>query len=224
MFLEQMSWECPGLHGKGCRQDIFRQTFAQVLERYPKLIIPLFQRRYCWTEKQFDKWWNDVHHGKRDHFGHHSTGNVVVKPNKNQELIIIDGQQRLTTTLIMLISLRNRMKNSIEANKYLINGENYRLIPSYLDRKAFYSMIDSTETKIDTSSHQWKAYDHFDNKNKNLSEEGIEQMFQNALHKMSVMLVVIKNEVIWVKFTCGYRKNPFLETVLYSTIQVLECI
>ena len=83
MNLTQMGWECPGLHGPGTRQDIYRQTFAQVLEKYPKLIIPLFQRRYCWTESQFEKWWNDVHHGKRDHLGHHSTGNVVVKPNKN---------------------------------------------------------------------------------------------------------------------------------------------
>ena len=71
MSLEQMSYRCPGLHGPGTRQEIFRQTFAQLLERYPKLIIPLFQRRYCWTEKQFEKWWNDVHHGKRNHLDLH---------------------------------------------------------------------------------------------------------------------------------------------------------
>ena len=71
MSLEQMSYECPGLHGPGTRQDIFIQTFAQVLERYPKLIIPLFQRRYCWTENQFEKWWNDVHHGERNDLVEH---------------------------------------------------------------------------------------------------------------------------------------------------------
>jgi len=147
--LQQMSWECPGLHGPGTRQDISRQTFAQVLEKYPKLIIPLFQRRYCWKESQFEKWWNDVHHGKRDHLGHHSSGNVVVKPNdSNQELIIIDGQQRLTTTLILLITLRNRMRNPDEANRYIKNDrDEYRLIPSYLDRPAFYSMIDNNDAQ-----------------------------------------------------------------------------
>ena len=147
--LQQMSWECPGLHGPGTRQDISRQTFAQVLEKYPKLIIPLFQRRYCWKESQFEKWWNDVHHGKRDHLGHHSSGNVVVKPNdSNQELIIIDGQQRLTTTLILLITLRNRMRNPDVANRYIKNdSDEYRLIPSYLDRPAFYSMIDNNDAQ-----------------------------------------------------------------------------
>merc|ERR1712156_883577 len=185
MNLQQMSWECPGLHGPGTRQDIFRQTFAQVLEKYPKLIIPLFQRRYCWTDDQFEKWWNDVHHVKRDHLGHHNSGNVVVKPNQNKELIVIDGQQRLTTTLILLITLRNRMKSPKEANKYILNGDKYRLIPSYLDRPAFYSMIDKTENRNlddvrnttevvtagsrdnpenrkDCSSHQWRAYDYFE--------------------------------------------------------------
>jgi len=195
--LQQMSWECPGLHGPGTRQDISRQTFAQVLEKYPKLIIPLFQRRYCWKESQFEKWWNDVHHGKRDHLGHHSSGNVVVKPNdSNQELIIIDGQQRLTTTLILLITLRNRMRNPDVANRYIKNdSDEYRLIPSYLDRPAFYSMIDNNDAQQDTSSNQWKAYKYFEAKNKRLDDEGIEVMFSNALNKMGMMLVIIVNQV-----------------------------
>ena len=74
MFLEQLSYRCPGLHGPGSQQEIYRQTFAQVFEKYPKLIIPLFQRRYCWTESQFENWWDDVHHGKRELFVDHSTG------------------------------------------------------------------------------------------------------------------------------------------------------
>ena len=47
----------------------------------------------------------------------------------------------------------------------------------------------------DTESNQWKAYNYFDAKNKRLSDEEIEVMFFNAIHKMSVMLVVIINEV-----------------------------
>ena len=196
MNLEQMSYRCPGLHGPGTRQDISRQTFAQVLEKYPKLIIPLFQRRYCWTEIQFEKWWNDVHHGERDYFGQHCTGKVRVKPNENQELIIIDGQQRFTTTIILLATLRNRMKNHKEANKYLMNGDDYRLIPSYLDRPAFYSIIkNDSVNNHDIASYQWKAYHYFNRKNETLNDNDIEEMFINALHKMSVMLVVIVNEV-----------------------------
>ena len=39
------------------------------------------------------------------------------------------------------------MKSPKEANKYILNGDKYRLIPSYLDRPAFYSMIDKTENR-----------------------------------------------------------------------------
>ena len=44
------------------------------------------------------------------YFGHHNTGKIRVKPNpQKNELIIIDGQQRITTTLILLAALRDQM-------------------------------------------------------------------------------------------------------------------
>jgi len=205
MPLAQMSYRCPGLHGPGTNQDISRQTFAQVLEKYPKLIIPLFQRRYCWTEIQFENWWNDVHHGERDHLVGHNCGKMRVKPNQNGELIVIDGQQRLTTTMIFLAALQNCMSDKNKVSKYIMNGKNYRLIPSYLDRPAFYSILDNVENKNhlddnfenrkDDLSHQWKAYEYFERKNKQLNNEEIDILFHNALHKMSVIIVIIVNEV-----------------------------
>ena len=104
-----MSYECPGLHGPGTKQDIFRRTFGDFFNQFNKykLIIPLFQRRYCWNEGQFEKWWADIFRGTRDHLGLHNTGNVVIKPNESsKELIILDGQQRLTTTFIVLSALK----------------------------------------------------------------------------------------------------------------------
>ena len=89
------------------------------------------------------------------------------------------------------------MSNQNKANEYLMTGNDYRLIPSYLDRPAFYSIInnDAEENSPDSASHQWKAYHYFDRKNKTLNVEEIEMMFFNALHKMSIMLIVIVNEV-----------------------------
>ena len=51
------------------------------------------------------------------------------------------------------------------------------------------------ENYTDSASHQWKAYHYFDGKNKTLDVEEIEMMYFNTLHKMSVMLIVIVNEV-----------------------------
>ena len=55
--------------------------------------------------------------------------------------------------------------------------------------------IGRTDKKKDYSSHQWRAYEYFQRKNMQLNDEEIDIMFQNALHKMSVMLVIIVNEV-----------------------------
>ena len=58
-----------------------------------------------------------------------------------------------------------------------------------------FSTLGKTDKKKDYSSHQWKAYEYFQRKNMQLNDEEIDIMFQNALHKMSVMLVIIVNEV-----------------------------
>ena len=57
------------------------------------------------------------------------------------------------------------------------------------------STLGKTDNRKDYSSHQWRAYEHFQRKNMQLDDEEISIMFQNALHKMSVMLVIIENEV-----------------------------
>ena len=51
-----------------------------------RLIIPLFQRRYCWDEKTLSKWFEDVVRGKRDIHGTHNTGNVILKKTRFDRL------------------------------------------------------------------------------------------------------------------------------------------
>mgnify|MGYP001204924429 CR=1 FL=1 len=74
------------------------------------------------------------------------------------------------------------MKNHKEAKKYLMNGDDYRLIPSYLDRPAFYSIIkNDSVNNHDIGSYQWKAYHYFNRKNETLNDNDIEEMFINEL-------------------------------------------
>ena len=50
--LSHLSYECPGLHGPGTKQDIRRTTIRQILTGQDRIVIPLFQRKYCWTISQ----------------------------------------------------------------------------------------------------------------------------------------------------------------------------
>ena len=46
--------------------------------------------------------------GKRDHLGVHNTGNVVLKTSQHGDgYIVVDGQQRITTTMLLLAALRH---------------------------------------------------------------------------------------------------------------------
>ena len=66
-----------------------------------KYVIPLYQRAYAWTEIEIEQLIDDIieHDG-----GTYYIGSLVVY-KKSSEFEVIDGQQRLTTLLLLMISL-----------------------------------------------------------------------------------------------------------------------
>lgn len=83
--------------------------------------VPDYQRGYSWEEKQWNDLLEDLEVLKKDH--NHFTGTLVLRPNGNGEkaLIdiegkaytdfdIIDGQQRLTTIVILLKAIDEQMQ------------------------------------------------------------------------------------------------------------------
>src|SRR5262249_55976174 len=69
--------------------------------------IPRFQRPYSWDKGNIEDFWSDiVASGKPDHF----IGSMVFyTENTDQELFVVDGQQRLTTITIFLAALRDTL-------------------------------------------------------------------------------------------------------------------
>ena len=94
--------------------------------------IPPFQRAYAWGKNEIERYFSDVlriidselntkQHDKLEHF----FGTVVIKEEKAgfaNKSVVVDGQQRLTTTLIFLIALRDLETDT--ANQEYIN-QNY---------------------------------------------------------------------------------------------------
>ena len=77
-----------------------------------KLFIPEYQRGYSWEEAQLDDFWIDLvqiyEENTRDE---HFLGQVVIHKNKEDgKRYIIDGQQRISTTIILLDILRTKFK------------------------------------------------------------------------------------------------------------------
>lgn len=99
--------------------------------------IPPFQRAYAWGKPEIERYFSDViriikselnpkEHDKLEHF----FGTLVLKEEQQgfaHKSVVVDGQQRLTTTLLFLIALRDivtddTFKTRI-TNRYLTNDD-----------------------------------------------------------------------------------------------------
>jgi len=82
------------------------------LKKSPQFVIPIYQRTYSWTEKECRQLWDDiVRCGSNDKIAVHFVGSIVyIESGLSQvthqaPLLVIDGQQRLSTVTLMLAAL-----------------------------------------------------------------------------------------------------------------------
>lgn len=82
------------------------------LQKSPQFVIPIYQRTYSWTDKQCRQLWEDIiRAGSSDAVVVHFIGSIVyVEQGLSQvthqaPLLVIDGQQRLTSVALLLEAL-----------------------------------------------------------------------------------------------------------------------
>ena len=79
-------------------------------------VIPVYQRNYSWDTKNCEKLFSDLQESLRTN-KHHYFGNIVYYALSDNrafgytELALIDGQQRITSTMILLAAIRDSEKN-----------------------------------------------------------------------------------------------------------------
>ena len=96
-----------------------KQRFTNILGgNNRQFIIPVFQRDYSWTQEQCKQLWNDIlRAGAGKTNGGHFTGSIVyIAADRSgaafQRWLVIDGQQRVTTLTLLLIALRDHIRDS----------------------------------------------------------------------------------------------------------------
>ena len=84
----------------------------QFLHKSTQFVIPIYQRTYSWTEPECDQLWDDIiRAGDRDDVAAHFMGSIVYVERDSYSvtvqspLLVIDGQQRLTTITLILEAL-----------------------------------------------------------------------------------------------------------------------
>ncbi|GAA7401018.1 DUF262 and DUF1524 domain-containing protein [Helicobacter pylori] len=133
-----------------------------------QFVIPIYQRVYSWEKEQCKQLWDDIiKTGGNDQIEGHFIGSIVfvhdgIYTTNHNELLIIDGQQRLTTITLLFIALRNYLNDEDEflekfscqkiQNRYLINSDEkgdkkFRLILSESDKDTLLFLIDRNKRK-----------------------------------------------------------------------------
>jgi len=137
--------------------------------------IPPFQRAYAWGKPEIERYYNDIlrivgsemdekQNDKLEHF----FGTLVIKEESEgfaNRSVVVDGQQRLTTTLILLIALRDSEKEiknkDIINNRFLRNDDScfqdkIKLKQVTKDWDAFRALVNNTDMKpgIVTNAYQ----------------------------------------------------------------------
>jgi uncharacterized protein with ParB-like and HNH nuclease domain len=93
--------------------------FLDFVKKSPQFVIPIYQRKYSWTDKECRQLWNDVvRAGSSKAINVHFVGSVVyVESGLSQvtqfsPLLVIDGQQRLTTVTLLVAALAEALGES----------------------------------------------------------------------------------------------------------------
>src|SRR6267143_1703371 len=92
------------------RQIGFEQLgIGSVLSRNT-LLVPLNQREYSWTEREVNGLFQDIYKAISENAPEYFLGSIVAIPRKPGVLEVVDGQQRLATSAILLAAIRNALK------------------------------------------------------------------------------------------------------------------
>lgn len=178
----------------------------EIIEGTKQYVVPLFQRTYSWTTKEWTILWNDLlelsdMENPRTHF----IGSIVNMPTVSvpegvSKFMLIDGQQRLTTILIILILLRNKaqeegnqefyeeINNTLIVNPYKKNNDFYKLMPTQVDRESFMKLIH--QENISECNQITNAYKFFERKYKQTPVKG-EKLKKIITTYFSVVSIVL---------------------------------
>ncbi|MFP6130694.1 DUF262 domain-containing protein [Helicobacter pylori] len=166
--------------------------------------IPSYQRGYAWQERQLKDFWNDLEHvsklGDKFHYMHSLTLRELENEFESSAFEIIDGQQRLATSLILLGLLAKITQNK-DPKYSLINLEPILSYKYYGLSEAFRAITEEEkDLKAFKTSFYAKnlidAYTFFQEKISDTPMETLEKMFDALIKKMLFSVVGLNDNRI----------------------------
>ncbi|MEG2340820.1 MAG: DUF262 and DUF1524 domain-containing protein [Odoribacter sp.] len=187
-------------------------NLLSIIKGPKQFIIPIYQRTYSWLLPQCNKLFNDILKiSSNELMQGHFIGSVVYFQESIHtvsdvpKLLVIDGQQRLTTVTLIIIALAEFIRNNdVEIdttftklqNYYLLNADEdselrYKLLLTKRDKETLISLINGIEPAEEHSLRLVENYKFFKSK---ISKENIVDVYNGILRLFIVDVALEKDK------------------------------
>lgn len=175
-----------------------------------RFIIPLYQRNYDWEIKHCRHLFSDLVKLHEEQRRSHFFGSIVTcrANDVNDDYLVIDGQQRITTISLLLIAMVNAAKagdlsfdderkiekiyNTYIIDEYQDNERKVRLKPIKSDMKSFDALIYDEPEKYVRESNVTRNYEFFYNELKSCNLK-LEDIFE-SIKKLVVIDIRLERD------------------------------
>ena len=135
--------------------NVDQKSIAELLlDKKADFLIPDYQRPYAWTEDQCQTLWDDIFlfafpdsdfeafNDNEEYF----LGSIVTYKNENRKSEVIDGQQRLTTIMLILRAFYDKFSDMQDTNSVQTRNN----IEKCIWKTDTFGTADKTSLKIDS--------------------------------------------------------------------------
>ena len=187
-----------------------KQTQIQIFIQTPKVqfVIPVYQRNYDWSTQQCGDLLSDIISVVEENRVSHFIGSIVylhegiMITSEVRELVIIDGQQRLTTINILYVALyrfakekglhqQEEIYTSFLTNQH-VQHESSKLKLKQTDNNAiaFKAILNGTENELDKYSNVKENFSYF----KSQINEGNFLTILNGLQRLIFVEIALERD------------------------------
>lgn len=167
--------------------DARKANIYKFLSGDKQYIIPVYQRIYSWKIEECKRLWFDIVDMQKKNKNGHFVGSIVSiaendSPSDMSKFTIIDGQQRITTLMLLLLALRDyafihreeksinwkKINNSFLKNPDEDDDSQYKLLLTETDKDILISLIEKRPIDENLNSRLISNYNYFFSNIKNM--------------------------------------------------------
>lgn len=133
-------------------------TFGGIIKGDNQFKVPLYQRDYSWKESNWTDLWLDIETNRNSKTKHYM-GSIVLVSRDKKQYDIIDGQQRLTTLTILILSVVDVLKDLVNQGIDIENNQKRieLLLTDFIGKKALKSLNYENKIELNESNNPFYA-------------------------------------------------------------------